>query len=296
MNKLKFITCKTNRNLPLVAFLLIMLFSGRIAWGQMLTFPNTYGSSEKYKIIDTAKYQITYQVVIRLSEKAEYSHITYRDVQTLLIGNTVSATYSRDLLQAREAMDEVIRKKPKDPFKGSSGIAFPEDVFKGYPRKGELTTSYRLFLGVAYGQYTEPLPNFQWTIHPEKREICGYQCQRATGSFRGRNYEAWFAVGIPLSDGPWKFGGLPGLILSVEDTDKLFSFVCAEIKNRVDKPIRFWTYEHIKTSRNKLRDIILRMHKQPVLFCEQAIGRRLYIGNTNSNRNFSLPWVWLEKE
>lgn len=171
MNKLKFITCKTNRNLPLVAFLLIMLFSGRIAWGQMPTFPNTYGSSEKYKIIDTAKYQITYQVVIRLSEKAEYSHITYKDVQTLLIGNTVSATYSRDLLQAREAMDEVIRKKPKDPFKGSSGIAFPEDVFKKAILAKEnlqhlIDCSWALPMGNTLSR--SPTSNGQSTLRKEK--------------------------------------------------------------------------------------------------------------------------------
>ncbi|MBF1313144.1 MAG: hypothetical protein HXN06_08555, partial [Porphyromonadaceae bacterium] len=48
--------------------------------------------------------------------------------------------------------------------------------------------------------------------------------------------------------------------------------------------------------REKLRATILRMHKQPILFCEQSLGINIYIGNTNKNRDFSFPWLWLEAE
>lgn len=63
----------------------------------------------------------------------------------------------------------------------------------------------------------EKIPSFDWKIGNETEEILGYQCKKATMTFRGRNYIAWFAPKIPISDGPWKFGGLPGLILKVED-------------------------------------------------------------------------------
>lgn len=63
----------------------------------------------------------------------------------------------------------------------------------------------------------EKLPNFDWKIDNETKEILGYTCKKATTSFRGRNYIAWFATEISVSDGPWKFGGLPGLILEVTD-------------------------------------------------------------------------------
>lgn len=55
---------------------------------------------------------------------------------------------------------------------------------------------------------------------------------KATCTFRGREYTAWFCVDIPISNGPWKFGGLPGLILKVYDKDHLFVFESIEIEKK----------------------------------------------------------------
>lgn len=261
---------------------------------QMYIFPTAYGPSDKYQVVDTARYEITYQINAKLNPNPKYSFVAYEDVQTLLIGKNVSATYSQDILKAREVADEELRKGAQS-VEGFYDITFPEDVFKGYPRAGELTTSYRLFLSAGYGQYTEVLPNFKWRILSESKEILGYKCQKAQGEFRGRKYIAWFAPCIPISDGPWKFCGLPGLILAVEDTDKYFVFTCIDIKNNQSQPIRFWTYPHIKSTREKLRTIIQRMHKQPILFCEQALKERVNVGD-NKNRDFSFLWLWLEVE
>ncbi|MEJ5993687.1 GLPGLI family protein [Pedobacter sp. Du54] len=42
-------------------------------------------------------------------------------------------------------------------------------------------------------------------------------CKKAVGEFRGRTYEVWFSEEIPVSFGPWKLWGLPGLIVEVRD-------------------------------------------------------------------------------
>ena len=257
--------------------------------------PNCYGAISKYKVIDTAVYEISYAIVAKLYTDPEYRHIEYKDVQTLLIGKRISATYSKNILKLREEAEEEMR-RGAELITDCGGITFPEDIFKGYPSSKELTASYRLFLGAGYGRYTEPKPNFGWEILPETKNILGYKCQKAKGKFRGREYIAWFSSDIPRSDGPWKFCGLPGLILAVQDTKGDFVFTCTAIENKKSTPIRFWTYPHIETTRDKLRHIILRMHKQPIVFCEQATGAPIYIGNTNKNRDFSFEWLWLEVE
>ena len=79
--------------------------------------------------------------------------------------------------------------------------------------------------------------------------IIGHRCQRATCHWRGRNYIAWFAPDIPIRRGPWKFGGLPGLIMKIHDVDNLYIFEAVAIE-KGNFPI--WQYpkeEFMKSTR-----------------------------------------------
>ncbi|MCQ4034519.1 GLPGLI family protein [Kaistella montana] len=64
----------------------------------------------------------------------------------------------------------------------------------------------------------------KWKLLPETQTIDGYKLQKATTQFGGRDWTAWFAKDINISEGPYKFRGLPGLIFSLEDSDKDFSY------------------------------------------------------------------------
>jgi len=62
-----------------------------------------------------------------------------------------------------------------------------------------------------------------WTLNENTKEILGYHCQEATTSYGGRFYIAHYTAEIPISNGPWRFNGLPGLILEVHSIDKVFN-------------------------------------------------------------------------
>lgn len=69
-----------------------------------------------------------------------------------------------------------------------------------------------------------------WTITEETKTIAGYQCFKATVSFRGMDWEAWFTPDIALPYGPWKLHGLPGLIVEVYNADKTFTWRLEQVE------------------------------------------------------------------
>jgi GLPGLI family protein len=78
--------------------------------------------------------------------------------------------------------------------------------------------------------YQEPASLFTWVIAPTTATIAGYACQRATTTFGGRTWEAWFTRAVPIADGPYKFYGLPGLIVKVADTRGHFVFELTKLR------------------------------------------------------------------
>ncbi len=92
------------------------------------------------------------------------------------------------------------------------------------------------FAGGKVFSVDEKIPELNWTITEETKTIGGMQCQKATTHFKGRDYEAWFCSQLPYSYGPWKLGGLPGLILDAYDTRKEVQFSFVSFESKVEKP------------------------------------------------------------
>jgi GLPGLI family protein len=122
----------------------------------------------------------------------------------------------------------------KDMSKSMKMPKFSEKVDKFYP---DMKVQYieRIasgFTPVNIG-YTENL-KFNWKILNEKEKIGAYNAQKATTDFGGRKWTAWFSTELPFQDGPYKFSGLPGLIVKIEDEDKSYSWVLQGNKKVAD--------------------------------------------------------------
>jgi len=82
-----------------------------------------------------------------------------------------------------------------------------------------------------FAVYDEPLAEMQWEVVSDStKTVLGYECVMARSSYHGRDWTAWFAPEIPLSDGPWKFAGLPGLILKATESKGMHSFTANGIE------------------------------------------------------------------
>lgn len=77
--------------------------------------------------------------------------------------------------------------------------------------------------------YADSLFPMEWELVDENKTIEGIPCRKAVADFRGRRYTAWYAPSITNSDGPWKLGGLPGLILEAHDEGKQWHVVLRSI-------------------------------------------------------------------
>lgn len=77
--------------------------------------------------------------------------------------------------------------------------------------------------------YTEPAEIIVWSVTQEEKNVAGYSCKKATTIFGGRTWNAWFTEEIPISDGPYKFYGLPGLIVQANDSKSEYVFLLKNI-------------------------------------------------------------------
>lgn len=89
--------------------------------------------------------------------------------------------------------------------------------------KKDQKTFYKDRLGRDQYSYEEDRP-LNWKILSETTKIGDYKVQKAETDFGGRKWTAWFTTDLPYQDGPYKFNGLPGLVVKAEDSTGDYSF------------------------------------------------------------------------
>lgn len=97
---------------------------------------------------------------------------------------------------------------------------FTYKIVKSYP---EMKQQYIDRISMNLFGYDEDI-KFNWKILPEKQKIGEYTAQKAITEFGGREWTAWFSTDLPFQDGPYKFYGLPGLIIKIEDSNNNYSW------------------------------------------------------------------------
>ena len=173
---------------------------------------------------------------------------TKDDLLILQIGKSISKCFSHysnqvDSLSALPNGDMIIGKMIDDAMNSGEFMRgnYPHKrlktyIYKNYP-EGRMTVTDGLILQDY--RYVDSLHAQTWTMGDSTREVLGYTCQQATADFRGRRWTAWFATDIPVSDGPWKLGGLPGLILEAYDEGQQHVFTAVGLERVKDEPIIF---------------------------------------------------------
>ncbi|MFW5663682.1 MAG: GLPGLI family protein [bacterium] len=211
-------------------------------------------------ILDSASLIVTYN--LQYQQDSTNSKDIREEQMLLLIGDSISVFMSKN-----QAFNDSLRSALTNKYYHSQNI----DMYRLERRSNRLLSRFRYYIYKHHDtnsinvmdmvltdwyNYSEPLNTMQWDLKEEtekKQEyIEGFRVTKATTNFGGRNWIAWFTPEITVSEGPYKFSGLPGLILKLQDEDEQYSFTLSAITRPIHKkPIYKYEFDNILQTNKK---------------------------------------------
>lgn len=252
------------------------------------------------QLVDQAKYRVYYA----LSFVKDSTLVEDRtNGQTLLlIGKSKSQFIDYNSFRKDSIYNAEIKKGSANPtallgqvLALGRQIQFKPILIKNFPQKGEYTFQEMLTSRSNY-RYTDKDVHLDWKLHSDTKEIQSYLCKKATCSYRGRNYTAWYSPDIPLNEGPYVFGALPGLILELYDEQDHFHFSLNGLQESTTyDPIYLPKQNIVKSSRNKVRKIRANFKSNPASML-QTMGGEIKVSSEVMQKLQPKPYNPIELE
>ncbi|MBR8703955.1 GLPGLI family protein [Porphyromonas levii] len=145
-----------------------------------------------------------------------------------------------------------------------------EYLFKNMP-----TGQNTVYQGFDLGQwiYSEEIETQSWSYLDSISVILGYECYLAECVFRGRRWYAWYTLDIPIPDGPWKLGGLPGLILDAYDSKQHYRFTAKGMTSKGLGDVGIYIYK-VNSPKMLTREEYL-IKRYNYITSEESLGDKL---------------------
>lgn len=223
-------------------------------------------------IIFAQTYRFIYHVEYKSDSSSLYNNKEYYHLD--ISGNNVDY-YQRDFFIADSLINNNL------PFPESTKLNTSTII--SHQRGSDKFETYDTLENTVLNLQTKDVQ--EWKLINEKKKTGELELHKAITSWGGRNWTAWFTFDIPFNEGPYKFSGLPGLIVELEDDNKLFSFSLIksqnikttyrnqfiEIAKKMSVPVTWDKYKKIKIS----------YYNSPISFIKNSIG-------TSNNLQFFL--------
>ena len=124
----------------------------------------------------------------------------------------------------------------------------------------------------------------KWNLSQEKKNVKNLSLQKAITTWGGRNWTAWFAEEIPFQEGPYKFHGLPGLIVEIYDDKKNYHFELVrseKIKEEENQFIEMSEKLGIPITWEKYKTAKIKYYESPVNFIKNSAenSEQLYLND-----------------
>lgn len=170
-------------------------------------------------------------------------------------------------------------------------------IYKNYP-EGKLTHVEKICMD--WFRYEEEMPDFGWELTDSVKTILGYECMGAKCNFHGREWMVFFSSEIPVMEGPWKFCGLPGLIMEATDRDGDYEFRCIGLDSKAIRPITIYKVPFNKTDRRKFYDTKHLFDINPYSYYQTTTGGTVTVTDNAGNplpgayEPIELPYDYIE--
>ncbi|PKG41601.1 GLPGLI family protein [Psychroflexus sp. MES1-P1E] len=199
------------------------------------------------KIEAQTQYELSHKFTYLLTYQPD-STVTYnkQSGEMFLLTSENSSVFQSKNGYLKDSLLLAIENDPNEEISMADISRFPKTQFHSKILKKNSKDSIIVYDKIVTDnfKYLEYKGNIKWKISSDTQTINGLKCQKATTSYGGRDYEAWFSDEIPISDGPYKFSGLPGLIIKISDSKKHYVFELIS-KSKIDL-----TYTNLEPKKN----------------------------------------------
>ncbi|MEO5946482.1 MAG: GLPGLI family protein, partial [Chitinophagaceae bacterium] len=117
--------------------------------------------------------------------------------------------------------------------------------------------------------WEEDKPVFNWKVEYDTMNIDGLLCQKAIARYKGRDWEAWFCSSLPFPTGPWKFNGLPGLIINIRDSKNQVYYKFTGVVSMGEKLVAI-PNKAVKTTQNEFTKVKTAALENPESFMNSS--------------------------
>jgi GLPGLI family protein len=173
---------------------------------------------------DTLRGEFIYQLKAKFDTRTDHRH---EEQFSLQIGNNRAFFASIISLKGDSVMaTSATTTKNADgsiTLGWKKGVVIPKTNLSFTIIQSNENIQYFRLAGMSLLTYKEPTIK-NWKLVDESKVISTIMCKKAEVTFKGRNWIAWYAPEIPLPYGPYKFSGLPGLIVKITDDKGDFDF------------------------------------------------------------------------
>lgn len=180
-----------------------------------------YSQSDKN---DNLRGEFAYLLKAKFNTRIDYRH---EEFFTLLVGDNRAFFASSNSLKRDSVLDNsrVTTNNPDGSITLGikKGVSTPETNFHFTIIQSNENIQYFAPVVMSVLTYKEPVIK-NWKLVDETKIINTISCKKAEATFKGRNWIAWYSPEIPLPYGPYKFSGLPGLIIKISDDKGDYSF------------------------------------------------------------------------